>query len=102
MLGQLPISQEDGWRRKVLTGKMPEVEPGQVPSMHMNEAGITLRHGKYAGRLLRAARYYAGGNVQAEWPNLMAAARRDRLAIANEASPQTDQACGSALVVERS
>ncbi len=35
---------------------------GNVPSMHMNEHGITLRHGKYAGRLMRPSRWYAAGN----------------------------------------
>jgi sialidase-1 len=42
---------------------------GNVPSMHMNERGITLRHGPQAGRLLRPARWYAGGNQSSEWPN---------------------------------
>ena len=42
---------------------------GNVPSMHMNDSGITLRHGKYAGRLLRPARHYAAGNKRSEWPN---------------------------------
>lgn len=42
---------------------------GNVPSMHMNEHGITLRHGRHAGRLLRPTRSYAGGNARAEWPN---------------------------------
>ena len=41
---------------------------GNVPSMHMNEAGITLRHGKHAGRLIRAARHYAGQNHRDKWP----------------------------------
>jgi sialidase-1 len=41
---------------------------GNVPSMHMNEHGITLRHGPHAGRLLRPARWYAGGNKGSEWP----------------------------------
>ncbi len=48
------------------------VEPdakGNVPSMHMNERGITLRRGPHAGRLLRPARSYAGGNQRDEWPN---------------------------------
>lgn len=31
---------------------------GHTPSMHMNEHGITLKHSKYAGRLLRPTRYY--------------------------------------------
>jgi sialidase-1 len=35
---------------------------GNVPSMHMNDHGITLRHGKHTGRLLRPARWYAEGN----------------------------------------
>jgi len=35
---------------------------GNVPSMCMNEHGITLRHGEHAGRLLRPARWYAKGN----------------------------------------
>ncbi len=42
---------------------------GNVPSMHMNEHGITLRHGRHAGRLLRPTRWYAGGNKRDEWPN---------------------------------
>ncbi len=42
---------------------------GNMPSMHMNEAGITLRHGAHAGRLIRPARSYAGGNKHSEWPN---------------------------------
>jgi len=41
---------------------------GNVPSMHMNEAGITLRHGKHAGRIIRAARHYAGRNDRDKWP----------------------------------
>ena len=40
-----------------------------MPSMHMNGHGITLRHGKYAGRLVRPSRYYAAGNRREEWPN---------------------------------
>jgi sialidase-1 len=42
---------------------------GNVPSMHMNEHGITLRHGKYQGRLVRATRWYAGKNERARWPD---------------------------------
>ena len=33
---------------------------GNVPSMHHADHGITLRHGKYKGRLLRAARWIDG------------------------------------------
>lgn len=41
---------------------------GNLPSMHMNEHGITLRHGPLAGRLIRATRYYAGKNDRSKWP----------------------------------
>jgi sialidase-1 len=41
---------------------------GNAPSMHMNEHGITLRHGKHAGRIIRPSRYYAGKNHKSSWP----------------------------------
>lgn len=41
---------------------------GNIPSMHMNERGITLRYGEYAGRLIRPARSYTGGNQREFWP----------------------------------
>ena len=41
---------------------------GNVPSMHMNEHGITLRHGAHAERILRPARHYAGRNHRSKWP----------------------------------
>ena len=41
---------------------------GHIPSMHISEHGITLQHGEYAGRLLRATRYYSMGNEQEFWP----------------------------------
>lgn len=31
---------------------------GHIPSMHMNEHGMTLKQGAYAGRLIRPTRYY--------------------------------------------
>jgi len=42
---------------------------GNMPSFHMNEGGITLKHGKHAGRLIRPSRHYAGSNDQENWPN---------------------------------
>jgi sialidase-1 len=62
-------STDDGrtWREDEVT-----VHPdskGNVPSMHMNEHGITLQHGKHKGRLLRPARYYGLKNSREEWPN---------------------------------
>ena len=42
---------------------------GNVPAMHMNEHGITLRHGRHKGRLIRPSRWYAGANYpQEHWP----------------------------------
>ena len=35
---------------------------GHIPSMSMNERGITLKSGEYAGRLIRPTRYYEGSN----------------------------------------
>lgn len=49
----------------------PVIRPdshGNLPSMHMNEHGITLRHGPNPGRLLRPTRHYAGGNSREQWP----------------------------------
>ncbi len=40
---------------------------GHVPSMHMNEHGITLKQGKYAGRLIRPSRWYGSGNGREFW-----------------------------------
>ena len=62
-------SKDDGltW-----TAEKPTVHPdsqGRTPSMHMNEHGITLRHGQHKGRLLRASRFYAGKNERARWPD---------------------------------
>lgn len=48
-----------------------EIKPdskGNVPASHMNEHGVTLRHGKRAGRLLRPSRWYAGQNHRSKWP----------------------------------
>lgn len=41
---------------------------GNVPSMHMNESGITLKTQPHKGRLMRATRSYADGNAREFWP----------------------------------
>jgi sialidase-1 len=61
-------SKDDGvsWQGEKVT-----IHPdsnGNMPSMHMNEHGITLRHGNHKGRLLRPARYYGKENNRDEWP----------------------------------
>ena len=48
-----------------VVGKDPA---GNVPSMHMNDHGITLRRGKHRGRLVRPSRWYAGRNDSKLWP----------------------------------
>jgi sialidase-1 len=42
---------------------------GHIPSMHMNEHGITLMHAPHKGRLIRASRYYGVKNGQEHWPD---------------------------------
>jgi sialidase-1 len=39
---------------------------GHVPSMHMNDHGISLRHGPYKGRLIRPSRWYGRSNYPRE------------------------------------
>jgi sialidase-1 len=56
------------WKAQENTVINPDSK-GNMPSMHMAEHGITLRHGEHKGRLLRPARHYAGGNKRSEWPN---------------------------------
>ena len=46
---------------------LPDAD-GRAPSMHMNEHGITLRHGPHRGRLVRPSRFYAGKNDRSKWP----------------------------------
>ncbi|WP_153559288.1 exo-alpha-sialidase [Roseimaritima sediminicola] len=62
-------SQDDGksWQAEPVTIR-PDSQ-GRRPSMHMNERGITLRHGQHAGRLIRASRFYGKGNrPESLWP----------------------------------
>lgn len=61
-------SKDDGrtWQAQDVT--IHPDKDGNMPSMHMNEHGITLRHGKHKGRLIRPSRFYAGRNERARWP----------------------------------
>lgn len=38
------------------------------PSLHMNEHGLTLQRGEFAGRLIRPTRYYGPANEREHWP----------------------------------
>jgi sialidase-1 len=61
-------SQDHGKTWSPLQVEIKPDSKGNVPSMHMNDHGITLRHGKHKGRLLRPTRWYAGKNERARWP----------------------------------
>ncbi len=61
-------SQDHGKTWKQQPTRIGNDRNGNLPSMHMNEHGITLRHGKHRGRLLRPSRWYAGKNERARWP----------------------------------
>lgn len=62
-------SQDDGKTWKPEKVVIHPDSNGNMPSMHMNEHGITLRHGEHKGRLLRPSRYYGKVNNRDEWPN---------------------------------
>ena len=61
-------SRDDGrtWQTQVTV--IEKDLNGNIPSMHMNEHGVTLQHGKHKGRLLRPTRYYGPNGGGAEWP----------------------------------
>ena len=61
-------SRDDGKTWQVQATVIEKDINGNTPSMHMNEHGITLRHGKHKGRLLRPTRYYGPNGGGAEWP----------------------------------
>ena len=61
-------SQDDGKSWQIQKTKIEKDQTGNTPSMHMNEHGITLRHGRYRGRLIRPSRYYGPKGGEAEWP----------------------------------
>lgn len=41
---------------------------GNIPSMSMNDTGITLKQGPFGGRLIRPSRFYGEGNDREYWP----------------------------------
>ena len=55
-------SQDDGKTWLVDNVTIHPDSEGREVSMHMNEHGITLRHGQHKGRLLRPSRHYGEGN----------------------------------------
>jgi len=55
-------SSDDGKTWKPDSVTIPPDSKDNQPSMHMNEHGITLRHGEHKGRLVRPSRDYGEGN----------------------------------------
>ena len=66
---QIYVSNDDGQSWKKHDTKINRDENGNLPSMHMNEHGITLKKGKYSGRLIRPSRYYGKNNSVEEYSN---------------------------------
>ena len=62
-------SQDHGLTWQIQPTKLLPNSQGHLPSMHMNDHGITLQVGRHAGRLIRPSRWYAAGNRREEWPN---------------------------------
>lgn len=60
-------SSDSGKTWKKIETKIKPDPKGNAPSMHMNDHGITLRHGKHKGRLIRPSRWYAGKNDRSLW-----------------------------------
>ena len=55
-------SRDDGQAWQSEKPKLLPDSQGNLPSMHMNEHGISLQHGAHKGRLLRPSRFYGEGN----------------------------------------
>tara|TARA_B100000902_G_scaffold88842_1_gene92733 strand:+ start:659 stop:1738 length:1080 start_codon:yes stop_codon:yes gene_type:complete len=54
------------WKKNFI--KIYPDQNGNMPSMHMNEHGITIKKGKFKGRLIRPSRYYSAGNDKKYYP----------------------------------
>ena len=66
---QIYVSSDDGQSWKKHDTKISPDEKGHLPSMHMNEHGVTLKKGKYSGRLIRPSRYYGENNSKEQYSN---------------------------------
>jgi sialidase-1 len=97
-------SQDDGKTWAPMDVEFKPDTNGHVPSMHMNDAGITLRHGKHAGRLIRATRHYAGQNDPSKWPQHYTNAiySDDNGKTWNTCKPFADMGTGEAALAELS
>lgn len=78
---------------------------GHTPSLHMNEKGICLRHGKFKGRLVVPCRWYGRSNYPPEifhthYTNAMFSDDGGRSWKASE--PVPIMGCGEAVIAELS
>jgi sialidase-1 len=62
-------SRDDGLTWQAEAVSIAPDPKGNMPSMHMNDHGITLRHGSHKGRLIRPSRFYGKKNDRSEWPH---------------------------------
>lgn len=61
------VSKDNGKTWSEQSTKITADLNSNMPAMHMNEHGITLKKGDYAGRLIRPSRYYGKTNDRSEW-----------------------------------
>ncbi len=98
-------SQDHGktWQAQAETLVRPDGR-GNVPSMHMNEHGITLQFGPNRGRLLRAARWYAGRNKHDVYAGMYTTAvySDDGGVTWNTSEPFPEYGTGEAAIAELS
>ena len=97
-------SKDDGKSWKTMKVGIRKDANGNVPSMCMNEHGITLRHGKHAGRLIRPARHYGKSNSREYWPTHYTTAiySDDGGATWETSKPFADMGTGEATIAELS
>jgi len=97
-------SQDDGKNWKTMEVVIRKDTNGNIPSMHMNEQGVTLRHGKHAGRLIRPARHYGESNDRKNWPTHYTTAiySDDGGKTWNTSKPFAEMGTGEAALVELS
>lgn len=98
-------SKDDGktWTKQENTTFLKDPK-GNLPSMHMNDHGSTLRHGKFKGRLIRPSRFYGKKNAREEWPNhyTNAVFSDDRGITWQTSAPFPENGTGEACIVELS
>jgi len=98
-------SKDDGLTWKLDPIKILPDSKDKMPAMHMNEHGITLRHGKHKGRIIRPSRNYGKGNRPASifhthYTNAMYSDDNGKTWKTSE--PFSEFGCGEAALVELS